>query len=55
LGLKGTMADFELSLFRQRSIEAIRQKARRGELRIPLPVGFCWSPNGCRHARCDAD
>jgi DNA invertase Pin-like site-specific DNA recombinase len=46
LGLKGSMAEFELSLFRQRSIEAIRQKARRGELRIPLPVGFCWSPNG---------
>ena len=40
------MADFELSLFRQRSIEAIRQKARRDELPIPLPVGFCWSPNG---------
>jgi DNA invertase Pin-like site-specific DNA recombinase len=46
LGLKGSMAEFELSLFRQRSLEAIRQKARRGELRIPLPVGFCWSPNG---------
>ncbi len=46
LGLKGSMAEFELSLFRQRSIEAIRQKACRGELRIPLPVGFCWSPNG---------
>lgn len=46
LGLKGSMAEFELSLFRQRSIEAIRQKARRGELRVPLPVGFCWSPNG---------
>jgi DNA invertase Pin-like site-specific DNA recombinase len=43
LGLRGTMAEFELGLFRQRSIEAIRQKARRGELRIPLPVGFCWS------------
>src|SRR6516162_6719690 len=46
LGLKGSMAEFELSLFRQRSIEAIRQKAHRGELRIPVPVGFCWSPNG---------
>jgi DNA invertase Pin-like site-specific DNA recombinase len=43
LGLRGTMAEFELGLFRQRSIEAIRQKARRGELRIPLPLGFCWS------------
>jgi DNA invertase Pin-like site-specific DNA recombinase len=43
LGLRGTMAEFELGLFRQRSIEAIRQKAGRGELRIPLPIGFCWS------------
>lgn len=42
LGLRGTMAEFELGLFRQRSIEAIRQKARRGELRVPLPIGFCW-------------
>src|SRR5437016_14123123 len=46
LGLRGTMSEFELNLFRQRSTEAIRQKARRGELRIPLPVGFCWSPAG---------
>src|SRR5215471_13503436 len=32
LGLKGTMSEFELSLLRQRSEEAIRQKAGRGEL-----------------------
>lgn len=31
LGLKGTMSEFELNLLRQRSLEAIRQKARRGE------------------------
>jgi DNA invertase Pin-like site-specific DNA recombinase len=30
LGLKGTMSEFELSLFRQRSEQAIRQKAQRG-------------------------
>jgi DNA invertase Pin-like site-specific DNA recombinase len=46
LGLRGTMSEFELNLFRQRSTEAIRQKAGRGELRIPLPAGFCWSPIG---------
>jgi DNA invertase Pin-like site-specific DNA recombinase len=46
LGLKGTMSEFELSLFRQRSSEAIREKARRGELRIPLSVGFCWTAEG---------
>src|SRR5271169_5975972 len=41
LGMKGEMAAFELSLLRQRSLEAIRQKARRGELQFYLPVGFC--------------
>jgi hypothetical protein len=43
LGLKGSMAEFELSLFRQRSFEAIRAKARRGELRFRLPVGLRWN------------
>src|SRR2546425_1771510 len=46
LGLKGTMSEVEATLIRQRSIEAIHQKARRGELRIPIPVGFCWTVNG---------
>lgn len=45
LGLRGTMSEFELSVLRQRSVEAIRQKARRGELRFCLPVGFCWALN----------
>jgi DNA invertase Pin-like site-specific DNA recombinase len=46
LGLKGTMSEFELNLLRQRSLEAIRQKAGRGELRLLLPVGLCWASNG---------
>src|SRR5206468_10679008 len=46
LGMKGTMAEFELSLLRQRSLEAIRQKARRGELQFLLPVGFGWTACG---------
>src|SRR5205809_3893153 len=46
LGLKGTMSEFELNLLRQRSLEAIRQKARRGELQFCLPVGYCWTQNG---------
>lgn len=46
LGLKGTMSEFELNLLRQRSLEAIRQKARRGELQFRLPVGFRWTHNG---------
>ena len=40
------MSEFELNLLRQRSLEAIRQKARRGELQFRLPVGFRWAPNG---------
>src|SRR5260370_12296217 len=40
------MIEFELSLFRKRSEEAIRQKARRGELQFLLPVGFCWTSSG---------
>src|SRR5207248_11086273 len=32
LGMKGTMSELELSLFRQRSHEALKQKARRGAL-----------------------
>lgn len=46
LGMKGTISEFEVNLFRQRSTEAILQKARRGELQIQIPVGFCWGPNG---------
>lgn len=46
LGLKGTMSEFELNLIRQRSFEAIRQKAGRGELRVLLPVGLCWTAPG---------
>jgi DNA invertase Pin-like site-specific DNA recombinase len=46
LGLKGTMSEFELNLLRQRSLEAIRQKARRGELQFRLPLGFRWTQNG---------
>ena len=43
LGLKGTMSEFELTLFRQRSFEAKRAKAQRGELRFRLPIGYRWS------------
>jgi DNA invertase Pin-like site-specific DNA recombinase len=46
LGLKGTMSEFELSLFRQRSLEARRQKARRGEMQFSLPAGFRWTATG---------
>ncbi len=42
LGLKGTMSEYELSLFRQRGIAARDSKAQRGELRFTLPPGYCW-------------
>src|SRR6202049_4253553 len=46
LGLKGTMNEFELHLFRQRTLEAMRQKARRGDFQCNLPAGYCWAPSG---------
>jgi DNA invertase Pin-like site-specific DNA recombinase len=46
LGLKGTMSEFELGLLKQRSHEAARQKALRGELRFLAPVGYCWPRQG---------
>ena len=42
LGLKGTMAEAELHVLRIRLTEAIRNKAKRGELRRGLPVGLIW-------------
>lgn len=46
LGLKGTMSEFELTLIRKRLVEAAVAKARRGELRIGVPVGYVWSRDG---------
>ncbi len=43
LGLKGTMSEFELTLLRKRLLEAALAKARRGELRVPVPIGYVWS------------
>src|ERR1700693_1284093 len=40
LGMKGTMSELELSLFRQRSLEALKQKARRGELFMTVAIGY---------------
>jgi len=45
LGMKGTMSEMELSLFRQRSLEALKQKARRGELFLTVAVGYLKAPN----------
>jgi DNA invertase Pin-like site-specific DNA recombinase len=40
LGLKGSLNEYELDLLRQRSVEARREKARRGELIVACPVGY---------------
>src|SRR5690349_15601399 len=40
LGLKGSLNEYELDLLRQRSVEARREKARRGELVVAAPVGY---------------
>ena len=41
LGLKGTMAQAELHFLRGRLLGGKLNKAQKGELRFPLPVGFC--------------
>src|SRR5438477_4687157 len=40
LGMKGSISEFELGVLRTRMLEAARAKARRGELRISVPVGY---------------
>jgi len=42
LGLKGTMSEAELHLLRARLIGGMINKARRGELRARLPIGFVY-------------
>jgi DNA invertase Pin-like site-specific DNA recombinase len=46
LGLKGTMSEAELHLIKARLLGGVRAKARRGELRLPLPIGFVYGPEG---------
>jgi DNA invertase Pin-like site-specific DNA recombinase len=43
LGLKGAFSEFELSILRQRSLEALRLKAARGELHRTVAVGYVRS------------
>lgn len=42
LGMKGSMSEFELGVLRTRMLDAARSKARRGELRISVPIGYIW-------------
>lgn len=43
LGLKGTMSEAELFQMRARLLGGLLSKARRGALKIPLPVGFVYN------------
>jgi DNA invertase Pin-like site-specific DNA recombinase len=43
LGLKGTMSEAELHVLKARLQGGILNKARRGELQSPLPVGFLYN------------
>ena len=42
LGMKGNISEFELGVLRARMLDSARAKARRGELRIPVPIGYVW-------------
>ena len=46
LGLKGSMAEFELGLLRQRARAAFEQKVRRGFTLWEVPVGFIRTEEG---------
>jgi DNA invertase Pin-like site-specific DNA recombinase len=53
LGLKGSLNEYELDLLRQRSVEARRAKARRGELLVAAAVGYLKT--GAPHLEKDPD
>lgn len=46
LGLKGTMSEAELHFLKARMRGGLLNKARRGELHTPLPVGLVYAPDG---------
>lgn len=46
LGLKGTMSEAELHVLKARLVGGVLNKARRGELKMPLPIGLAYDPAG---------
>jgi len=42
LGLKGTMSEAELHVLQARMRGGLLNKAKRGELKVPLPIGFVY-------------
>lgn len=45
LGLKGAMSEAELHVLKARLQGGIRNKAKRGELELPLPIGLVYQPD----------
>ena len=43
LGLKGTMSEAELFVLRARLLGGVLNKARRGALKLALPIGLCYA------------
>jgi DNA invertase Pin-like site-specific DNA recombinase len=46
LGFKGTMSEAELHWLRQRLLGGKQEKAEQGTLRLRLPIGYVYSPQG---------
>lgn len=46
LGLKGTMSEAELHVLKQRMLVGKQAKAQRGELGMPVPMGYVRRPSG---------
>jgi DNA invertase Pin-like site-specific DNA recombinase len=46
LGLKGAMSEAELHVLKQRMVAGKRAKAERGELGMPVPMGYVRRPSG---------
>ena len=46
LGFKGTMSEAELHFLRARMLGGKKNKAKKGELHFPLPVGYAYDSDG---------
>lgn len=46
LGLKGTMSEAEVHVLKARLLGGLLNKARRGELVVPLPIGLVYDATG---------
>ena len=46
LGLKGTMSEAELYMIKSRMLQGLYHKARKGELKFKLPVGYQFDEDG---------